>query len=165
MATRRDRSYVARHMRFLMVAAAVLMLAGFQGHEGAETCARSDAGIAQLHRDWSAALMRADVDSLVKLLDPEFVVVPTVGLPVSREKDLQVVLWSTLGRERVHSAFFCEGRWTQGDLTVERGWDVETLKPHDGTARHTSSQRVMQTLRRGRDGRWRFAWRTLQTAR
>jgi ketosteroid isomerase-like protein len=151
--------------RFVLIATAVLVLAGFQPQENAAGCGVSDPGIEQLHRDWNAALARADVDSLLRLLDADFVVVPTAGLPLHRPEELRTALWSILGRERVHASFQCQGRWRQGNLVVESGWVVATVKPHDGTARHTTSARVMQTLRRGPDGRWRFAWRTLQTDR
>jgi len=145
--------------RFVVLAVAVLVLAGFQPQENAAGCGVSDPGIDLLHRGWASAVVRADVDSLVRMLDRDFVVVPTVGLPLHRDAELRTTLWSTFGRARVHSAFQCEARWRQGNLVVETGWDVETVRPHDGSARRTSSTRVMQTLRRGDDGRWRFAWR------
>ena len=146
-------------MRFFLIGATVLVLAGFQSQENAAGCGVSDPAIDQLHRDWSAAVMHADVDSLVRLLDRDFVVVPSTGLPLHRADELRTVLWSTFGRARVYTSFQCEARWRQGNLVVETGWDTETRKPHDGTARRTSSERVMQTLRRGNDGQWRFAWR------
>ena len=152
-------------VRPLLIVAAVLVLAGFQSPARSADCARIDPGIDQLHRDWSAAMARADVDSLLQLFEPDLVVVPADGAPVSGRKDLERMLWSTFGRTRVNATFTCERRWRQGDLVVERGWESETLKPLSGAARRTTGRPVLLTLRRSHDGRWRFAWRGFESSR
>ncbi|HJQ20257.1 MAG TPA: hypothetical protein VJ867_07920, partial [Gemmatimonadaceae bacterium] len=112
--------------RFLVIAAAVLVTAGFKAHRGATGCATSDPAIDALHRDWDVAMSRADVDALLAMTEPRFVLVPAESAPVSG-RDLQTRLWSTFGRERVQSRFECEGRVVEGNIAVERGWTVETL--------------------------------------
>jgi ketosteroid isomerase-like protein len=44
-----------------------------------------------------------------------------------------------------------------GDLAVDRGWDVQRLRPRTGGDEMFNRQRVMLVLRRGSDGNWRFA--------
>jgi ketosteroid isomerase-like protein len=44
-----------------------------------------------------------------------------------------------------------------GDWAFERGWDVQTVTPRAGGPGKVQRQRVFLMLRRGADGRWRFA--------
>jgi uncharacterized protein (TIGR02246 family) len=149
-------------MRFILLAASVLVLAGFHTGEPDSGCGSRNPGIDALHREWNAAQSRADVDSLMKLLEPHFTLVPGDAQPVSGRKELSRMLWSTFGRAHVRTSFHCQGRFVQGDIAYESGWAVETTKPYDGSRSHTTRQRVMRTLKRDLDGRWRFAWVILQ---
>jgi len=54
-------------------------------------------------------------------------------------------------------AFECEERLVSGDLAFERGWDVQEIRPRTGGDVRSQRQRVFLILRRGSDGRWRFA--------
>ena len=145
-------------LRLVGIAVAVLVLAGFQTQERADACRGGDPAIETLYRDWNAAMARADVDAMLALVEPDFVLVPRVGPPVAQRKELERALWSTFGRARVNASFTCEGRWRQGNVVFEQGWETQTLKPHDGTSRHTSGTTVMLMIRQGADSQWRLAY-------
>lgn len=65
--------------------------------------------------------------------------------------------WSEAIRQAIEPRFEREERIVSGDLAVGPGWDVQTLRPRGGGAARTQRQRVLMVLRRGPDGRWRYA--------
>jgi ketosteroid isomerase-like protein len=57
----------------------------------------------------------------------------------------------------IDSQFDSEERLVSGDLAVERGWDVQTIRPRSGGVSQTRRQRVILVLRCDSDGKWRYA--------
>jgi hypothetical protein len=63
----------------------------------------------------------------------------------------------TLSAYELTPSFEREERLVTGDLAFERGWDIQQIRPRAGGEMKTHRQRVFLILRRGSDGKWRFA--------
>jgi uncharacterized protein (TIGR02246 family) len=113
--------------------------------------------IAALHTRWSDAMSRGDIDAVLSMLEPSYVLwLPNA--PEMTPETLRPVLAATFARGHVASSFECETRIVRDDLAVERGWDVQTLTPANGEPARSGRQRVTLVLRRGDDHQWRIAW-------
>ena len=66
-------------------------------------------------------------------------------------------LAAALAAYDIEPSFEREEQIVSGDWAFERGWDVQAVKPRAGGPGHVQRQRVFLILRRGTDGRWRFA--------
>lgn len=115
-----------------------------------------DHGIEDLHDKWTKAMHAGDVDAIMDLLTPDYVLLTPGAQPMGREA-LRPMLEATFARMRVDPAFECEDLIVSGDLAVERGWDVQRATPHAGGESRSGRQRVLMVMRRGADGKWRFA--------
>jgi uncharacterized protein (TIGR02246 family) len=106
---------------------------------------------------WSEAVRGGDLETVVEMVteDAEFW---THGAP------------ALVGREAVRAAFgpvFAGFEMVQdfkllelvvqGDLAFVRGVETNRLRARDGDASIERTQRAFSVLRRGGDGRWRFA--------
>jgi ketosteroid isomerase-like protein len=116
----------------------------------------SESGIDDLYAEWSEAFRRRDVDAVVELLTPDYV----LWAPGSAELDAESLrprLKAAFAVYDITSIFECVERLVAGDVSVDRGWDVQQLRPHSGGEVLVHRQRVMLVLRRSSDGKWRFA--------
>ena len=115
-----------------------------------------DSEIDRLYEAWSEAFRRRSVEGILDLLTPDYVLWPAGVAPVTRES-LAPRLAAALTAYEVTPSFEREERLVSGDLAFERGWDVQQIRPRSGGEVKTQRQRVFLVLKRGSDGRWRFA--------
>jgi ketosteroid isomerase-like protein len=116
----------------------------------------SDLGIDDLYAAWGGAFRRGDVDGVVDLLTPDYVLWASGAAELNVE-GLRPRLKAAFAAYEINSTFECVERLVAGDLAVDRGWDVQRLRPRSGGEEIVSRQRVMLVLRRSSEGEWRFA--------
>ena len=117
----------------------------------------SGSGIDALHATWSEAIRQADIEGAVELLTEDYVLWAAGASPIMGRQSVRSVLASSFASYVIEPRFEREERIVSGDLAVEQGWDVQTIRPRGGGAARTQRQRVLIVLRRGPDGRWRYA--------
>jgi uncharacterized protein (TIGR02246 family) len=118
--------------------------------------ARSEPEIDDLYAAWSEAFRRQDVDAVLELMTPDYVLWAP-GAPELDAEGLRPRLKSAFAAYEIASTFECVERLVAGDLAVDRGWDVQRLRSRAGSEEMVNRQRVMLVLRRSSDGNWRFA--------
>ena len=64
---------------------------------------------------------------------------------------------AAMQRFRIEQGFEPEETVVTGDWAFERGIETMRVTPRDGSPPRTLSQRTVVILRRGSDGRWRYA--------
>lgn len=109
-----------------------------------------------LYGAWREAFARRDVEAVLDLLTPDYLLLAP-NLPAMNRDALRPRLVAALEAYDVTPGFDREERIVSGDLVFERGWDVQTLTPRAGGQSRTIRQRVFLIIRRGEDGQWRFA--------
>jgi ketosteroid isomerase-like protein len=117
---------------------------------------QSEPGIGQLYIAWAAAFQRQDVDAIVALLTADYVLWATGAVELDAES-LRPRLKAAFAAYEITSTFECAERLVAADLAVDRGWDIQRLRPRSGGEQIVHRQRVMLVLRRCSDDRWRFA--------
>ena len=115
-----------------------------------------DTSIDGLYIAWGDAFHRRDVDAILDLLTPDYVLWAP-GRPPVDSATLRPMLEAALATYDIRPSFEREERIVSEDLAFECGWDVQTLQPRLGGDVQSQRQRVFLLLRRGQDGRWRFA--------
>jgi len=113
-------------------------------------------GIDLLYEAWLDAYRRRDVETILDLLTPDYVLWPAGRPPMTREQ-LEPLLVAAMNAYEITPSFEREDQIVSGDLAFERGWGVQHVRPRDGGEERTQRQRVFLVLRRGADGHWRFA--------
>jgi ketosteroid isomerase-like protein len=121
-----------------------------------QVSAAVDAEIDTLYRAWSDAFARADVDAIIALLTPDYLLFAP-GAPPMTASELRPRITSAVAAWRLTPQFEREERLVSGSLAFERGWDVQRLEPIAGGDAVVQRQRVFLILQRGDDGVWRFA--------
>lgn len=116
----------------------------------------SDPQIGDLYAAWADAFRRQDVEAILSLLTPDYLLWAPSAPPIDRNGLRPRLLAAFLAND-ITSAFECEERLVSGDLAFDRGWDTQTIKPRAGGESQSHRQRVFLLLRRSADGRWRFA--------
>ena len=116
----------------------------------------SDAGIEALYAAWRDAFARCDVEAVLNLVTPDYVLWAAGRPPMTRDM-LRPRLIEAFDAYDVVASFEREERILSGNLAFERGWDVQRVTPRRGGDRRTQRQRVFLVLRRDDEGRWRFA--------
>lgn len=106
---------------------------------------------------WIAAIAARDAESLRPLLTDDYEVwahgvEPFVGPDVA-----VAAMAAALERNRVEQSFEPIETVIAGDWAFERGIERIEVTPLDGGPMRSASQRALLILRRGDDGRWRFA--------
>jgi ketosteroid isomerase-like protein len=117
---------------------------------------QSEPGIDDLYTAWGEAFRLQDVDAIVELMTPDYV----LWAPSTAELDpesLRPRLKAAFAAYDITSTFECVERLVAGEVAVDRGWDVQQLRPRPGGEVLLHRQRVMLVLRRSSDGKWRFA--------
>jgi uncharacterized protein (TIGR02246 family) len=117
---------------------------------------QTERGIDELYTAWSAAFRAADIDAIVGLMTPDYLLW-AAGAPELDAEALRTRLKAAFAAYEIASTFECVERLVAGDLAVDRGWDVQRLRPRSGGEQIVNRQRVVLVLRRCSDGRWRFA--------
>ena len=85
---------------------------------------KPDEGIDELYAAWSDAFRRQDIDAILELPTPDYVLWAAGVPPVTRET-LVPRLVAAFGAYDITSSFEREERIVSGDLAFERGWDVQ----------------------------------------
>ena len=116
----------------------------------------ADFEIDQLYEAWAKAFQSKNVDAILGLLTPDYVLWPP-GAPAISRDSLISRLSATLSGFDVTPSFEREERLMAGDFAFEPGWDIQQVRPRTGGEVTTHRQRVFVVLQRGDDGRWRFA--------
>jgi ketosteroid isomerase-like protein len=81
----------------------------------------------------------------------------TAGVPKLDAEALRPRLKAAFAACEITSTFECVERSVAGDLAVDRGWDIQRLRPRSGGEEMVNRRRVMLVLRRSSDGKWRFS--------
>jgi uncharacterized protein (TIGR02246 family) len=115
-----------------------------------------DTTIDALYAAWFDAFQRGDVNAVIELLAPDYLLWAP-GMPAIGREALRPRLAATFTAYEIVPTFEREERMVSGDLAFERGWDVQELRPRVGGEKQTHRQRVFLVLRREADGTWRFA--------
>jgi uncharacterized protein (TIGR02246 family) len=118
--------------------------------------AATDRGIEQLYDAWREAMSRGDVDAVLDLLTPDYELWSPSAAPLGRDA-LRPALVAAFQAYDIESSFEREEQIVANDVAFERGWDVQRVRPRAGGDLQVRRQRVFLLLRRGGDGRWRFA--------
>ena len=116
----------------------------------------ADPEIDALYAAWREAFQRQDLEAILDLLTPDYVLWAAGAPPMGRD-ELRPRLATALATYDLVPAFECEERLVSGDLAFERGWDIQEVRPRAGGDARSQRQRVFLILRRGSDGQWRFA--------
>ena len=122
----------------------------------------SDSEIDKLYEAWADAFHHQDLRAILDLLTSDYVLWPAGAQPMTRDS-VESRLVATLSAYEVTPSFEREERLVTGDLAFERGWDIQQIRPRAGGEMKTHRQRVFLILRRGSDGKWRFARGMSQT--
>jgi ketosteroid isomerase-like protein len=117
---------------------------------------KADSEIDELYQAWGEAFQSKNVDAILGLLTPDYVLWPAGAAAMSRDS-LFPRLVATLKSYDITPSFEREERLIVGDFAFERGWDIQQVRSRTGGEVMTHRQRVFLVLRRGDDGRWRFA--------
>lgn len=116
----------------------------------------ADLAIDALYAAWGEAFRRQDLEAILDLLTPDYVLWAPGAPPMGRE-ELRPRLAAALATYDLDPEFEREERLVAGDLAFERGWDVQRVRPRAGGEAQSQRQRVFLVLQRGEDGKWRFA--------
>ena len=117
----------------------------------------SEREVEQFHAAWVAAVRRGDLETILGFLAPDYVLWAPGTPPLVGRETMLPMLAAAFAKFAIEPSFECEQRLVTDDLAVERGWDVQTVRPRDGGPAKTQRQRVTLVLRKA-DGRWQFAW-------
>jgi len=116
----------------------------------------ADSGIDALYVEWRDAFVRQDINAILELLTPDYVLW-TPGAPPMTRQPLAPRLAAAFSTHYLLPSFEREEQLVSGDLAFERGWDIQEIRPRAGGDARIHRQRVFLLLKRGRDGKWRFA--------
>jgi uncharacterized protein (TIGR02246 family) len=106
---------------------------------------------------WIAAITARDAEALRPLLTDDYEiwahgVAPLIGADVA-----VAAMAAALERNEIEQSFEPIETVVAGDWAFERGVERMTVTPVDGGPSRSGAQRALLILRRGSDGRWRFA--------
>jgi len=107
--------------------------------------------------EWAFAVQRADLDTIASLVtkDAEFW---THGAPpLCGRQALKLALEPFFAQYEMHQDFHCQEMLIFKDHALMRGLEVNRLVPLNGGEEMEVKQRAFSVLRRGLDGKWRFA--------
>jgi ketosteroid isomerase-like protein len=93
---------------------------------------------------------------VLALLTPDYTLWRPEAPPLTIDS-IRPQLEAAFERYEIEATFERIECFASGNLAIDCGWDVQTVHARDGGAARTMRQRVWVILRRGNDGRWRFA--------
>jgi len=117
----------------------------------------SQLAIEALYASWVVAFERADVDALLGLITSDYTLWAPGAPPLKGRETLRAPLVAALSKYEVSPSFELDERIVSGDMAVDIGWDVQAVRPKDGSPELVQRQRVMLVLERDTAGTWRFA--------
>ena len=112
---------------------------------------------ASLRTAWIAAITARDAQALRPLLADDYEVWPHGIEPLVGADVAVAAMAAALERNRVEQSFQPIETVIAGDWAFERGLERITVTPLDGGPPRSGEQRALLILRRGEDGKWRFA--------
>ena len=115
------------------------------------------AAIAALRAAWMAAVASGDAEALRDLLTDDYEVWANAAPPIVGIDAAIGAMRGALARFRVEQRFDAVETIVAGDWAFERGTESMRVTPRGGGDSRDASQRALLVLRRGIDGRWRFA--------
>lgn len=115
-----------------------------------------DSDIDVLYVEWGDAFAREDINAILELLTPDYVLW-TPGAQSTTRESLAPRLAAAFSTHYIVPSFEREEQLVSGELAFERGWDIQEIRPRAGGDARIHRQRVFLLLKRGRDGKWRFA--------
>jgi ketosteroid isomerase-like protein len=116
----------------------------------------SDPRIDDLYSAWSDAFRQQDVEGIISLLTPDYILWAP-GSPPQTASGLRPRFAAALAAYEIIPEFECEERIVSADLAFDRGWDIQRLRPRAGGEFQSHRQRVFLLLRRDPEGVWKFA--------
>jgi ketosteroid isomerase-like protein len=116
----------------------------------------SDPSIDRLYAAWRDAITRKDVEAIVGLLAPDYVLWAPNAAPMDIAQ-LRPRLRAALAIYDIEPSFEREEQIVSGSIAFERGYDVQVARPLAGGPVQVQRQRVFLLLVKGDDGEWRFA--------
>jgi uncharacterized protein (TIGR02246 family) len=115
------------------------------------------AGIAALHASWMGAVAAGDADALRDLLTEDYEVWANAAVPIAGRDAAVLAMRPALSRFRIEQRFEAIETVIAGEWAFERGTEFMTATPITGGDTQSMTQRALVILRRGDDGRWRYA--------
>ncbi|HXY29074.1 MAG TPA: nuclear transport factor 2 family protein [Gemmatimonadaceae bacterium] len=113
--------------------------------------------IARLHERWVSAVGTGDFDALTPLVTDDYEVWAHAADPIRGPAAVAAAMRAVLGSYRVEQRFEPVETVIAGEWAFQRGVERIIVTPMDGSAARTITQRALLILRRGGDGRWRYA--------
>jgi ketosteroid isomerase-like protein len=115
------------------------------------------AAIVQLRDAWINAVAARNPDALRDLLTDDYEVWAHGAPPVVGPDGAMGAMRAALDRFRIEQRFDPVETVIAGEWAFERGVESMTITPVSGGATQTMMQRALLIMRRGADGRWRYA--------
>jgi ketosteroid isomerase-like protein len=106
---------------------------------------------------WVAAVAARDPDALRPLLTDDYEVWAHGAPPLTGVDGAVAAMRGAIERYDIVQSFDPLETIIAGEWAFERGVERMTVTPRDGTPPRSMSQRALLILRRGADGRWRYA--------
>ena len=119
--------------------------------------ARDLSGIAAARSAWVAAVANGDADALGDLLTDDYEVWANGASPIVGPENAANAMRAALRQFQIEQSFEPFETIVAGEWAFERGIERMRVTPRDGGPSQTMSQRALLVLRRGTDGRWRYA--------
>ena len=114
-------------------------------------------GIAQLHQEWMDAVTAGDAEALRDIVTDDYEVWAHATAPLRGPDAVVAAMRGALERYRVSPRFEPVETVVAGEWAFQRGIERMTVAPRDGGDSRTMEQRALVIMRRGDDGRWRYA--------
>ena len=83
--------------------------------------------IDDLYKAWSDAIRRGDVEAIIELITPDYVLWAPGQAPIVGRDSLRQMLAPALSTYDISSSFERTDSLVAGDLAVDFGWDVQTV--------------------------------------
>lgn len=113
--------------------------------------------IGQTLSDWARAIRQADLDTIATLVTEDAEFWSHGEAPLSGPAALRQAFEPIFTQYEMHQDFHCQELLLCDDHAFIRGLEVNRLVPLDGGEVMEVEQRAFSVLRRGPDGKWRFA--------
>jgi uncharacterized protein (TIGR02246 family) len=113
--------------------------------------------VAKVREAWVEAVAARNPDALRALLTDDYEVWAHGAPALSGVEAAVAAMRGAIQRYRIDQSFEPIETVIAGEWAFERGIERMTITPVDGGPTQTMAQRALLILRRGSDGRWRFA--------